>query len=275
MYRFGPTPWQFPVLAGFVIVFFLSSVVPWPSSSSVCNAWMAESSITTIHQLASRRRSTAKLATGLWNMIDNNNSNSDKTKGKNYSPYQASWKKTEEVEVAPKKMIMPDLFSWPDLPKFKAPKMPTMPDMQMPDMQMPDMQMPDMQIPDMQMPSMPEFTIPKLPEFPKRSQEGTDTKINTVQNYSKNQASWKKTTTPTTITATTTKKAADGNISFSNTKLELPTIALPDLSTLGLSNNIHVMVYSDEVQKLSLQIDKNIKDKVNQFTGRSQYEVGE
>ena len=57
--------------------------------------------------------------------------------------------------------------------------------------------------------------------------------------------------------------------------MELPNFALPDLSALGLSNNIHVLVYNDEVQKLSLQIDKNIKDKVNKFTGRSQYEVGD
>lgn len=275
-------------------VVHFTSVVRGPYSNIICNAWIMTSFPTSIHQLTTTRNtSNAKSAKRLWNTKDDNN---NQMKEKNYSPFQASWKTTTVsddtiLDEPPKKVTIPHNF-----PKFEAPKMnmAMMPDLskfEAPKMGIDMPKMPEMQI---QMPSIPEFTIPKLevpkvPKFPERSQQKTklpgDTNTgnndngNTAKpNYSRHQASWKTTsttnpTTTTTVTAITTTTAPNGSISFSN--LALPTIALPDLSSLGLSNSIHVKECSDEARKLSLRIDMSIKDKVNAFTGRSQYEVGD
>lgn len=149
--------------------------------------------------------------------------------------------------------------------------------MELPTIGLPEMQMPKPNMPEM--PSMPEFTVPKFeaPKLfkqkpPERAQQKTtpilpwaDTNVNTKNqksnaktNYSPLQASWKETKPNNTPTP-----------------MELPTVALPDLSSFGLSNAVPVKRYSVEARRLSRQIDTSIKEKVNGFTGQSSYEVGD
>ena len=119
---------------------------------------------------------------------------------------------------------------------------------------------------DFAKPTMPQFAIPKL-EPPQRRGRGKaqppwDRKTKNAQgnartDYSRLKASWKEESRP----------IAKANNPFSTLDL-----SLPDISRLRPPKDIQV---SEEVQKLSLHIDQRIKEKVNAFTGKNSYEVGD
>ena len=187
---------------------------------------------------------------------DDNNGGKNATNN-NYARVRASWKSPPPPPPAPVAKIS-GMMQMPKMPKMEPlPKMPSMPEFAIPKLESP------------KMPKLPERPRGKTTTTPGSANDANGNNNNSVvkTNYSRVQASWK--------TPAPAPTATDGNGNYFP-KLELSKISLPDLSSLGLPDaSISVKTYNDEVLRLSSEIDERIKSKVNAFTGKSKYEVGD